>query len=34
MGKAAGDRVASIVIEVAGVAADVFPLDLPGIQLV
>lgn len=34
MGKAAGDFVASIVVEVAGVAADVFPLDLPGIQLV
>lgn len=30
----AGDFVASIVVEVAGVAADVFPFDLRGIQLV
>lgn len=30
----AGDFIASLVVEVAGVAADVFPVDLPGIELV
>lgn len=30
----AGYFIASIVVEVAGVAADVFPLDLSGIELV
>ena len=34
MGEAAGDFIASVVVEVAGVAADVFPLDLSRIQLV
>lgn len=34
MGKAAGDFVAPVVVEVAGVAPDVFPLDLDRIQLV
>lgn len=34
MGEVAGDFVAPVVVEVAGVAADVFPVDLPGIQLV
>ncbi len=34
MGEAAGDFIAPVVVEVAGVTADVFPLDYPGIQLV
>ncbi len=34
MREAAGDFIASVIVEVAGVAADVFPLDLSGIQLV